>query len=73
MSHKKKMIAPIVISVIVVLYWIVYFSILIALLDGIWKLVLGIVPLVLSAVMVKVCIERIQEILKGEEDDISKY
>ena len=73
MSHKKKMIAPIVISVIVVLYWIVYFSILIALLDGIWKLVLGIVPLVLSAVMIKVCIERIQEILKGEEDDISKY
>ena len=73
MSHKKKMIAPIVISVIVVLYWIVYFSILIALLDGIWKIVLGIVPLALSAVMVKVCIERIQEILKGEEDDISKY
>ena len=73
MSHKKKMIAPIVISVIVVLYWIVYFSILIALLDGIWKLVLGIVPLVLSAVMIKVCIERIQEILKGEEDDISIY
>ena len=73
MSHKKKMIAPIVVSVIVVLYWVLYFSILIALLDGIWKIVLGIVPLALSAVMVKVCIERIQEILKGEEDDISKY
>jgi len=73
MSHKKKMIAPIVISVIVVLYWVVYFSILIALLDGIWKIVLGIVPLVLSAVMIKVCIERVHEIMKGEEDDISKY
>ena len=73
MSHKKKMIAPIVVSVIVVLYWVLYFSILIALLDGIWKIVLGIVPLALSAVMVKACIERIQEILKGEEDDISKY
>ena len=73
MSKKKKMIAPIVISVTVVLYWILYFGMFIALLDGIWKIVLGIVPLALSAVMAKVCIERIQEILKGEEDDISKY
>ena len=73
MSKKKKMIAPIVISVTVVLYWILYFGMFIALLDGIWKILLGIVPLALSAVMAKVCIERIQEILKGEEDDISKY
>ena len=73
MSHKKKMIAPIMISVMLVLYWFFYFGIFIALLDGIWKIVLGIVPLALSAVMVKVCIERIREILKGEEDDISKY
>ena len=73
MSKKKKMIAPIIISVIVVLYWVVYFGILITLLDGIWKIILGIVLLALSAVMVKVCIDRIQEILKGEEDDISKY
>ena len=73
MSHKKKMIAPIIISVIVVLYWVVYFGILITLLHGIWKIVLGIVLLALTAVMAKVCIERIQEILKGEEDDISKY
>ncbi len=73
MSKKKKMSAPIIISVIVVLYWVVYFGILITLLDGIWKIVLGIVLLALTTVMVKVCIERIQEILKGEEDDISKY
>ena len=72
-SHKRKMIAPIVISVIVILYYVVYFGFLIALLDGIWKYALGIIPLVLSAVTVKVCIERINEIKKGEEDDISKY
>ncbi len=71
--HRKKMIAPIVISVIVVLYYAVYFGLLIAALDGIWKYVLGIVPILLSAVMVKVCIERIKEIKDGEEDDISKY
>lgn len=71
--HRKKMVAPIVISVIVVLYYAVYFGLLITALDGIWKYVLGIVPILLSAVMVKVCIERIKEIKDGEEDDISKY
>ncbi len=72
-KHKRKMIAPIVVSVIIILYYIVYFGVLLALLNGVWKYVLGIIPLALSAVMVKVCIERIYEIRKGEEDDISKY
>lgn len=71
--YKNKMIAPIVISVIIILYYVVYFGILIALLDGVWKWLLGIIPLALSAVMLKVCIERINEIKKGEEDDLSKY
>ena len=67
------MVAPIVISVIVILYYIVYFCFLILLLDGIWKYLLGIIPIALSAVMIAVCVERINEIKKGEEDDISKY
>lgn len=72
-SHRKKMLPPIVVSVIIILYYVVYFGILITLLEGIWKYVLVIVPLIFSAVMVKVCIERIKEIKEGEEDDISKY
>ncbi len=72
-NHGKKMIAPIVVSVIMILYYVVYFGFLIFLLGGIWKFVLGIIPLALAAVTVKVCIERINEIKKGEEDDISKY
>ena len=72
-SKKKKMIAPIVVSVIIILYCIFYFGFLISMFDGIWKYILGIIPLLLSAVMVNVCIERIREIRKGEEDDISKY
>lgn len=67
------MIAPIVVSIIIILYYVVYFGLLMALLDGVWKYALGIIPLALSAVMVKVCIERINEIKKGEEDDISQY
>ena len=72
-SKKKKMIAPIIVTVIMALYYIVYFGFLISLLDTVWKYALGIIPLVLCAVTVKVCIERIKEIKKGEEDDISKY
>ncbi len=67
------MFAPILVSVIMILYYVVYFGFLITLLDGIWKFALGLIPLAFSVVMVKVCIERINEIKKGEEDDISKY
>jgi hypothetical protein len=72
-NHKKKMVAPIVVTVIMALYYIVYFGFLITLLGGVWKWILGIFPLAFTAVTVKVCIERINEIKKGEEDDISKY
>ena len=72
-SHRKKMLPPIVISVIIIFYYVVYFGILITVLEGIWKYVLGIIPLIFSAVMLKVCIERIKEIKEGEEDDISDY
>jgi hypothetical protein len=71
--HKKKMTAPIIITIIVVLYYVIYFGLLVTLLGGIWKYLLGIIPILFSLVMVKVCIERINEIKKGEEDDISKY
>ena len=72
-SKKKKMVAPIIVTVLMVLYYVVYFGFLITLLDGAWKYAFGIFPLAFSGVMVKVCIERINEIRKGEEDDLSKY
>ena len=72
-SRKKKMIAPIVITVLMVLYYIVYFGFLVVIIPGVFKIVFGILPIVFSAVMVHVCIERIKEIKDGEENDISKY
>ena len=72
-SQKRKIIAPIVVSVIMILYYVFYFGFLMSLVDGVWKYLLGILPLAFSVLMVKVCIERINEIKKGEEDDISKY
>ena len=67
------MVAPIIVTVLMMLYYVIYFGLLIALLEGVWKYVLGILPLALSVVMVKVCVERIHEIKKGEEDDLSQY
>lgn len=72
-KHNKKMIAPIIVTILMVLYYIAYFGFLIAFLDGIWKYALGIIPLAFSGVMIYVCIERVNEIRNGEEDDLSQY
>ena len=70
---KKKIAVPIIVTMLMILYFGIYFGFLISLVSGIWKWLLGIVPPVLSAVMIKVCIDRIKEIRKGEEDDLSQY
>ena len=72
-TQKKKFIAPIIVTVCVVLYFILYFGLIINTVDTLWKWLFAIIPLALSAVIIKVCIERINEIKKGEEDDLSKY
>ena len=72
-DKKKQFIAPVLVTVLMVIYYVVYFGFLMSLLSGFVKYALGILPLAFSAVMVKVCIERIQEIKKGEEDDLSQY
>lgn len=73
-EHGKKMIAPIIITVFLVLYYILYFGVLVAMIPFLaLKLVLAIVPVALAAVMIYVCIQRIKEIRSGEEDDLSKY
>ena len=72
-NHKRKMIAPIVVTVIIIAYYALYFGVLMLLLTGVWRVVVGVAPLIFSALTLGVCIERIKEIKKGEEDDISKY
>ena len=71
--NPKKLVAPIVVTILMIAYYIIYFGFLITLVSGIWKYALGIIPLAFSAVMIKVCIERINEIKKGEENDLSQY
>ena len=74
-QHKKKIIAPIIISVILILYYILYFTLILESFENMlgFKIAFGIFPILFSLVTIKVCIERINEIKKGEEDDISKY
>ena len=74
-NHVKKMIAPILISAIIVFYYI-YFGYIIYTIGGISLPVklLGLgIPLVIIGASIFVLRERINEIRRGEEDDLSKY
>lgn len=72
---KKKMVAPIIITVLMVLYYILYFGLLLIALEDmiILSILLGIIPISCAAVIIGVCIQRIKEIRSGEEDDLSQY
>lgn len=72
-EHMKKMIAPIIVTVLVILYYVLYFGILIYLVPGVFKIIIGIIPLIFTGLMIYVCVERIKEINGGEEDDLGKY
>ena len=70
---KKKMVAPIIVTVVLTLYYFAYFGLLIHLVEGFWRYLLGVFPLAFTGIMIAVCIERIKEIKKGEENDLSQY
>lgn len=70
---QKGYVAPIIITVILILYFAVYFGVLIAVIPNIWKYILLVIPFSLAGVLIYVCIDRIKEIRSGEEDDLSKY
>ncbi len=73
-KHRKKMIAPIVVTVLILIYFVFYFGFIISLLESpVLKWVIGIVPAILGAAMIGVCVQRIREIKGGEEDDLSQY
>ena len=74
-NHKKKMIAPIIITVIFVLYYL-GFAVVCMIVPAIppaVKAIFGVLPLALAGVMISGLIKRMKEIRSGEEDDLSKY
>lgn len=73
-EHRKKMIAPVVIAAVSVLYYALFLGVLLWIpIPSLGKILLGVVPLALIGVMVFAVVERIQEIRSGEEDDLGKY
>lgn len=74
MKHGKKMIAPIVITALIVLYYIGIMIACMVMPMPLWlKLVFFLVPLLLAGTMIGVLVGRIREIKGGEEDDLGKY
>ncbi len=70
----KKIIAPLVVTALFVIYFVMYFAFLIFIIPSlVAKIILGILPLAFTIVMIHVFVERIKEIRSGEEDDLSKY
>jgi hypothetical protein len=70
----KKLLGPVVITVILILYLAYSLVIGASYPVSLTHKIIGIlIPLVLIGVSVFVLIERIKEIRSGEEDDLSKY
>jgi uncharacterized membrane protein len=73
-SSNKKLIAPIIITILLIIYLstfvITCFCISVTI---VWKIIGSLIPLALISVSVYVLMERIKEIRSGEEDDLSKY
>mgnify|MGYP000890500506 FL=1 len=70
----KKIIPPIIITCVLVLYFIFWFLGVISIPDPLWLKILGtIIILFFIGVSIFVLIERIKEIRSGEDHDLSKY
>ncbi len=74
-NHYKKLIAPIVIVAVMVLYYLAIAVGIIAFgpMSPMLKLIGLVFPILLIGLSVFVLVERIKEIRSGEEDDLSKY
>lgn len=69
------MIAPVVIVALISIYYIAI-GVIFAYMNGVpmlAKIIALVVPALLSCVAITVLIQRIKEIKKGEDDDLSKY
>ncbi len=71
----SRKIAPIVVGIVMVIYFIVYFGFIVSVTN--FNLVVfvigGVITLALTITLIHVIIQRMNEIESGEEDDISKY
>lgn len=73
--HKKKMIAPIVITAIIVLYYFAFAWVCVTLdfIPLFVKILGGVIPFLIAGVLIYVLMDRIKEIRNEDDDDLSKY
>ena len=69
----QKYVAPIIVTILFILYLVFYFGVLLTVVDGIFSILLLVIPFAMACVIIYVCVERIKEIRSGEEDDLGKY
>lgn len=70
----KKLIAPVLITVLVILVPLVYLGLFFFMPLPIWvRIAGGLIVLVPVGIAIYVLIERIKEVRNGEEDDLSNY
>ena len=74
-EHRKKMVAPIVVTIVILLYYAAMGCVIFLLPNTpLWlKAVLILVPLIASCLILHVMLQRIREIKSGEEDDLNQY
>lgn len=74
-KQTKKLIAPIIITILIIAYFIFYMFIGIFIEDipSIMKVLILVIPIGLIILSITMLFERIGEIKGGEEDDLSKY
>lgn len=73
-DQQKKMIAPIIITIVILLYLTLYLVFLLPAIKFIPAMILFAAPLLaLGIAMIYVLKSRINEIRSGEEDDLSNY
>ena len=74
-KQTKKLIAPIIITILIICYLLFYMSIGIFIdeFPSVMKMLLLIIPIGFIILTICMLFERIKEIKGGEEDDLSKY
>lgn len=73
-KHIIKLLAPIVVTVLLIVYFVFFMLMWVSdPLPAAVKVIGIIVPLALIGVSIFVLVERIKEIRSGDEDDLSKY
>lgn len=75
MGHGRKMAAPIIIAVLLAVYYMGIAALFLTVeeIPAVVKFLITAVSLMLTGVAVGVLVSRIKEIRSGEEDDLSQY